>query len=273
MIKLVLSDIDGTLIPFGQEHASARTMAAIEAVREAGIRFGVATGRDVVELTQQFEGNTMPFETGILSNGKKIMVDGELVRLTLLNNEALRRVAELVAEYPRTFLTTYPYHTHPGNPIYCIGASPEEIAPWAEKYAFTPMMTEDVPDEEMIGATIACGPSEAMMTEIIARGQKLFPDLDFLRPAPQWTDVVPKGINKGTALTWLLDELGLHQDEIMMFGDADNDLAILRAVENAVAVENATPAAKAAAKWHIGPTEEDSVAQALERLAQGKWIV
>ena len=56
-----------------------------------------------------------------------------------------------------------------------------------------------------------------------------------------------------------------------MFGDADNDLAILNAVEHSVAVANATPAVKAASRWHIGSAEDESVAEALERLAAGEW--
>ena len=66
----------------------------------------------------------------------------------------------------------------------------------------------------------------------------------------------------------LMDELGITSDEVVMFGDADNDLAILQAVENSVVVAGATPAAKAAAKWHIGACEDEAVAEALEGIAR-----
>ena len=54
MIKLVLSDMDNTLVPFGARHASPRTMEAIHAVLDAGVRFGPDTGRDYVELMRFF---------------------------------------------------------------------------------------------------------------------------------------------------------------------------------------------------------------------------
>ncbi|MBR3316759.1 MAG: HAD family phosphatase [Atopobiaceae bacterium] len=266
MIKLVLSDVDGTLVPFGEEHASARTLAAIHRLRKGGIRFGLATGRDEMELLRQFEGHSEPFETGILSNGKKIKVDGEVVRLTLLDNDGLNRMAKLIAEYPETFVTAYPLEATPENDIYCVGATEEEIAPWAEKFSFRPMVVDEFPDVEVLGATIACPHEESMMLEIIERGKELCPEFDFVRPSAKWTDIVPKGVNKGTALEWLVERLGITKDEVAMFGDADNDLAILSALENAVVVQNATPAAKAAASVEIGPVEEDAVAQILERM-------
>ena len=53
---------------------------------------------------------------------------------------------------------------------------------------------------------------------------------------------------------------------MLFFGDADNDVALMGAVEHSVAVANATPAAAAAARWHIGAAEDEAVAEALEEL-------
>lgn len=78
---------------------------------------------------------------------------------------------------------------------------------------------------------------------------------------------MPAGVNKGSSLGALLDELGISSDEVVFFGDAENDLQIMEKVENSVAVANATPAAAAAARWHIGSSADDSVAAALEDIA------
>ena len=88
-----------------------------------------------------------------------------------------------------------------------------------------------------------------------------------MRPSANWTDVLPKGLNKGSALSLLLDELGISSDEVVVCGDADNDLAILSRVENSVAVANAMPAVKEATKWHIGSAEDDAMAGLLEHIA------
>jgi len=267
MIKLVLSDVDGTLIPLGRGGASKRTMDAIRRVQDAGVRFGVSTGRDIVELNSLFDGDDVAFRTGILSNGKKLLVDGEVVRLSLIENEALSRLAEEVSTYPGTMVTAYPLKTDETNPIYCMGATQEELEEWAKTYAFVGTRVDHMPNVEIIGATIACSAGQEVLDRIETYVQTQCPEFDLGKPSERWWDILPKGLNKGTALSLLLDELDVSRDEVVVFGDADNDLAILLAVENAVAVENATPAVKAAAKWHIGPCDEDSVAQALEDIA------
>ncbi len=268
MIKLALSDVDGTLVPFGHQHVSARTLEAIRTLQNAGVRFGLATGRDEPDLIRQFCGHSWPFDTGILSNGKKIMVDGTIACLTLLDNDAVARVASLTLEYPDSFVSVYPQNAVPSDRVYCIGATREQMAPWLTSVGANAVIVDRVPDVQILGATIACNHSQRMMEELIARAVQECPELDFAQPFPQWCDVLPKGLNKGSALSILLEALGMTGDEAVFFGDAENDLALLGSIENSVAVANATPAAAAAARWHIGACEDDAVALALEQIAQ-----
>lgn len=268
MIKLVLSDVDGTLIPLGSKGASKRTMESIERVQRAGVRFGLSTGRDEQELMRLFWDNDIAFRTGILSNGKKLKVDGSIVRLTLIQNEGLERIARMVGEYERTFVTAYPLHTDSSNPVYCMGIAEQDVAAWSRRFSFTGVLCDHVPDVEVLGATIACPLGDDAMAEIVARGKEICPQFDFVMPAPDWCDIVPKGLNKGTALPLLLKELNMEEDEVVVFGDSGNDLSILQAVKNSVAVDNATPQIKAATAWHIGACEDDAVAQALDDIAE-----
>lgn len=268
MIKLVLSDVDGTLIPLGVEGASQRTMDAIRALEGVGVRFGLTTGRDIVELSRLFGGDDIAYRTGILSNGKKILVDGEVRRLMLIDNDALARVVRVVDAYPGSFVTAYPLHTDVSNPIYCMGATELDIEEFSVRYAFNGILCDEVPNVEIIGATIACPQDQDVMDEILLRSAQVCPEFDFVQPAPHWSDIVPLGVNKGTALPVLLQALGITSDEVAVFGDAGNDLAIMQSVENAVAVSNATDEVKAASKWHIGDCADEAVAAALEDIAR-----
>lgn len=267
MIKLVLCDVDGTLIPLGAGRASERTMHAIRAVQDAGVRFGLSTGRDIVELMQLFGGDDIAFRTGILSNGKKILIDGEVSRLTLIDHDDLSRLARKVASYPQTMVTAYPLATDERNPIYCMGVTEEEMGEWAKTYAFVGTIVEDIPEVDVIGATIACAAGQEVLDQIEAYVHAEFPQFDLGKPAARWWDILPAGINKGTALSYLLDVLGLTSDEVAVFGDAGNDLALLCAVENSVAVANATPEVLEASKWHIGACADEAVADALLDIA------
>ena len=66
----------------------------------------------------------------------------------------------------------------------------------------------------------------------------------------------------------IMERLGLTPDEVCCFGDAENDLAVLRHYENSVAVANAVPVVRECARYHIGPADEESVARALLDIAE-----
>ena len=268
MIKLVLSDVDGTIVPLGAGKVDPKTIDAIEHLRSTGVQVGLATGRDVQELLNMFDGYDGALQTGILSNGQKLMVDGEIARLTLLDLDALERVAQIVAGYDETFMTLYPFKTTHDNPVYCINADPDHMARCEKRYSFTAIPTDHVPRVDAIGSTIACDLPQSVLDEIKGRAAEACPELDFVQPSEHWCDIIPKGLNKGTALPELLRELDITADEVVVFGDADNDVSILSAVENSVVVADAMPAAKAAARWQIGPCADLSVAQALREIAR-----
>ena len=61
--------------------------------------------------------------------------------------------------------------------------------------------------------------------------------------------------------------MSLTPDEVAVFGDSDNDLPMIDAVPNSVAVANANEAVTAAARWHIGAAVDDAVAGVLHQIA------
>ena len=103
--------------------------------------------------------------------------------------------------------------------------------------------------------------------------QRRVPELTVVFPFPTspTIDITPAGITKLTGLRLLVDELEIGRDEVCVFGDGENDLPVIRAVPNSVAVANADPEVARAARWHIGADVDDSVAGALKTLANGEW--
>ena len=73
------------------------------------------------------------------------------------------------------------------------------------------------------------------------------------------------GVNKGTGLVNLGRLLGIRREEIMAFGDGDNDETMLREVGFGVAMANAEEQVKAASDYVTLSNEEDGVAAAIEK--------
>ena len=80
--------------------------------------------------------------------------------------------------------------------------------------------------------------------------------------------MMPKGISKATGLLEIVEAARLSLDEVLVFGDSENDEEIMRAVPGSVAVANAIPKVRELARYHVGCCEDDSVAHALADLAR-----
>ena len=79
-----------------------------------------------------------------------------------------------------------------------------------------------------------------------------------------------KGVDKAEGLFSLGRRLGIAPEQIMACGDSGNDLPMLRRAGVGVAMGNASPAVKAAARFVTDTNDNDGVARALERFVLGR---
>ena len=73
------------------------------------------------------------------------------------------------------------------------------------------------------------------------------------------------GCNKGEALLWLCDRLGISSDEVVVFGNGSNDVSMLTCVHYGVAMGNSAEDIKAAVRYCTESNTEDGIARFLER--------
>jgi len=77
---------------------------------------------------------------------------------------------------------------------------------------------------------------------------------------------MPHQTNKGTGIIQLIKILNISKDEVMAFGDGDNDLEFFESVGWPVAMGNACDALKPYAQLTTKSNAEDGVADMLERI-------
>ena len=115
------------------------------------------------------------------------------------------------------------------------------------------------------------------MTKVYAIGERqdleqalksirLLSDITITSSGSDNFEVMPAGVDKGTALVRLGEMLGIAPEEMVAIGDSDNDAAMLRAVGMPVAMGNADPALKALAQYITADCDHDGVAQAIYHL-------
>ncbi|MGI6756064.1 MAG: HAD family hydrolase [Atopobiaceae bacterium] len=265
MIKLALSDMDNTLLPFGRTAISPATKAAIHTCQEAGVDFGPASGRNQAELASFFEGDKSCYNTGVMINGQKVYYLGEVVFEKTLPREQLERVERIVGTWKAGACAFITYRDD-GFADW-IGASQSDLADMYERaFVHGGQHHLTLPDYPVIKAGIIVM-DQRQAGDLSQQLTNACPDLVFPNTVDRWLDVTPKGWGKAHGVAILQKILGLQDKEICVFGDADNDLDMLRRYPNSCAVANANKNAAAAARWHIGASAEDGVAKALQDIA------
>lgn len=78
--------------------------------------------------------------------------------------------------------------------------------------------------------------------------------------------IMHKLASKEKAVEWVLDEIGVHPEDAMVFGDDYNDLGLFGLCGYAIAMGNAINELKNSAKYVTKSNDHDGVAVALEKL-------
>lgn len=271
MIKLVLTDLDNTLIPhepgapFQEGRLSDEALRAIRELIDAGAHFGPVTGRAPSTMSETFRGEAWTYATGAFANGQLVRVDGEAIHREWTPAEPVQRVSDILDEQPDGFLVFFDMEGDgPSWGVsrkYRVGDHEEEGLLRVSKM----LPTVEGPTLKVIirlqGSEHTLELRDLLSAEV--------PELDFMLPSPDATviDITPKGYGKGSAVRIMAEALGVALDEVAVFGDADNDISMLEAVPNSVAVANASERAAAVSRWHIADALEDSVAKAMAEIA------
>ena len=265
-MKLILSDIDGTILPFGGSVVSDRTVAAFDAALDAGIHIGPASGRALPWVESAFGGETRCTRTALVTNGMEVYLDGELVHREVLPHEALVHACEVLSAAPEAGLIVFE-----GTQVYLVAGKREMLAESFSVYARDPLPSDGVPDFDIVKANIFC-PVEKEITEwLLEKMRREVPELGFNMPVWGFLNITPKSYSKASGIDILCEKLGIGLDEVVVFGDANNDLEMIEHVPNSVAVANGTAEIKAAARWHVGDCSDESVQDAIFALARGEF--
>lgn len=239
MIRLVVTDLDGTIVPASGQ-ISPRVHAAFSACQTAGIGLCVATGRIRQAALQVGQRYT-------ICHGGSLLFEGER---SLLRNtvpaEQIRAVWGWAKEreLPAVFFGEERWATaHQGQDVTDLSRF-LRLEPDAEPAWDAPLSRVKTTAAELATA---------------------FPHLH-LEQEGDWTYLRHSPADKGIALRHLMEQLGLSPEQVICFGDELNDLPMFSVAGHAVAVANGRPELKAVATRVAPSVDEDGVAIILEEI-------
>jgi Cof subfamily protein (haloacid dehalogenase superfamily) len=265
LIDLIALDLDDTLLreDLGVSEGNRRALAEAEA---AGLRIVLASGRNIHSMRHYASllGLDGPEDYLVCSNGAELLgaSDGRVLERRLLEPELCREIsAEIGAR-------GFPWQLYDGGMIHASRPNP-----WAERDSrLTGQPLLPIEGEEAFfarGQVKFVVPGEPAAIEALRRelSARLAGKAEVLTSKPYFLEVLPLGVDKGSALERLAGLLGLDMGRVMAIGDAMNDLGMIRAAGWGCAPANALPAVKAAARMVSERTnEEDAVADLIGRV-------
>ncbi len=261
-IKLIAMDLDGTLLN-SDKLISPGNLQALEKARNKGVAVTIATGR--MFLSAEYFGRQIEANAPIVCcNGGMVQSMGERepVFVRLFPQETVRELLTLCHErgwYAQWYI---------GNEIYAEEFRPEYF------YAYRTVKDFKIREvgKDFLNYTqkvIQCvvRDKDGRIPEIVAEIAPRFAGrIDPQQNTGFSVDLTPPGVDKALGIEALMKHLGLTREEVMVCGDADNDLAMLRFAGTSVVMANGLPQAKELATYLTASNDEDGIAKAIEDL-------
>ena len=269
-IKMIGFDLDDTLLTSNKELTLYTKEVLTKAIRQ-GIVVLPATGRPLCGLTEEIR-NFPGIRYALTANGARLldMKEGTILYECLVPRETTEKLLNIFLQYDALVEIYYEG----------VGFAQEdklqriyEFFPrqaMAEYVLTTRKMVKDVrrkfeetdlPSDKVQAVFKTLEEKERALKEVLSKVE----GIEAVSSLGNNIEVNVKGVNKGSSLVRLGEMLGIRREEIMAFGDGENDIAMMEAVGFGVAMENGLDAVKAAARYITASNNEDGVAKAIEK--------
>ena len=260
MIKLVASDIDGTLLPEGTAQINPEIFKVIEELKKRDILFAAASGRHYISMSKLFE----PVKNDIIfitENGAYVSCRGYTMLEQIID---WQYVCQWVKEARRIPGASFTLDTKEG--FYTESSDPEFLDLVRNGYRSDITVVEDALAKELRINKMAIYRKE----NIGEVAQMMIPSwedrLHCVVSGDIWVDFMNQETNKGNAIRSIQKTLKISPDETMVFGDNHNDLEMIKSATESYAVGNAADAVKKAAKYVADTNVNDGVLKVLRTL-------
>lgn len=262
-IKLIALDCDGTLLD-DKGKLLPSSVKAIKRAEKAGIRVVLVTGRPYISskpILEKLGLDNKDYEYLAAFHGALLQTtNGRIISRTPLSFKdfadldlfAVNRQVSMVVETPKYILTTM------GN-----------IHP---KTAFESLKNKLLIRVRTLHQCMEQQDTFDMLKVLLIGDKEKLDKIEY--NIPEWMekrftvarsedyciDVSPKSVDKGIALKSIAEKLKIKPDEIMAFGNADNDIPMIKYAKYGVAMGNSSPNLIKAAKIVTDDNNSDGIA-------------
>lgn len=261
-IKMIAMDVDGTLVNEKRD-ITPETYQALLNAQAQGIILVIASGRPTTGLIDFARQLKMHENKGYIVsyNGSSI--------LNCQTNEILFNQPLEAHEIKEIIQHLKPFDVYPmvddGKTLYVDDSETYKLDYEVEGSKYQLSIVDNLYEhiDFTSNKVLVSGQPEILQQHFDAMRAPFTDRLSIAFSAPFYVEFTAQGVDKGNALEILATQLGLSADQVMAFGDGGNDLSMIQYAGLGIAMENATPALKEAAKYITSSNEDEGIAKAL----------
>ena len=245
MIRLIASDLDGTLLN-EEGMLSEKTAECIRNAQQAGILWVAATGRSLKTASELMRTAGVSPEYLLLNGAEFRKSDGTLI---------FQKSIQMLMEKKLDFEINTSVGDFSTDCEFCDTARP---MPAVEK----------IFDAQIKIQKIFIFSEEQNKLKNIKEFLKKRQDITVTSSATWNIEITDRQANKGAMLEQIAEYYGWSKEEVLVFGDGNNDISMFEKFPHSRAVKNAVESLKKNAEKVIESNRDDAVAQEVCRLLQ-----
>lgn len=269
-IKMIAVDMDGTFLRDDNSYDQKRFRNQLRQLTERGIKFVAASGSQLDRLKQQFQAFSASMDF-ISENGSIVTSQQRLISVSAIPIPLLEELLTMIrTHFPSSVAST----TITGQKAaYVDQSEPQAYFDLKQRYYST---LKRVPtllqyeaakfDDQLVKVGITFAPGETVKAQVQRLRQLIPAGLESLNSGFNTELIGVAGVNKRTGLQQLQKRYQIEDNEIMTFGDNENDLAMLGMTPYGYAMANADEQVQQLAPRQAPSNNDDGVLQVIDQL-------
>lgn len=261
-IKIIMSDVDGTLVGNKYKVVTPRTIEAIKQCREKGIIFGLATGRPIQSCLNSLEkwGIEGLIDIIVGMNGGHI-IDYRLQTENTFHQLDGKYIKEIM-EYFKEFDITFCVHR---DGMILSDRKDEWVKQLAlsDKLPLKVVGKENIYKDSQSKLVIVCNPE--YMSDIQKKCDSF--SSEYYRGFQTGDDLfeyMDPRVSKSEGVQFVVENHNLTMENLLAFGDANNDYEMIRDSGVGVVMENGSDLTKSVADYICDDTNNDGIGKFIE---------
>lgn len=249
MIKMIASDVDGTILQHGRQMPTEEMYKMIQTCKDKGIIFAIASGRQYPNLRRMFQ----RVADGILficENGALVVRDDVVLHSIEISKDIGKKLVREI-------------RTTPDNEVLVCGKNSCYIAPKRLSFlkglamivrnTITVFDDPDVIDEPWL--KISAFQHNRNAAHYLGMYENRWGNtFNVVQSGIDWVDFGTT--SKGEAVHFIENSMGFSPDEIAGIGDNGNDVSMFQAVSHSFVMADASPAVRAHARYTVANPEQ-----------------